>query len=516
MSNTSYDHRRHTVFMIVCFAFGLFAAAVAIFGLSTKASHTQAQSAPSSPKPETTLAWDGKSFVVHEWGTFTTVQGSDGVILDGLSHDEKDLPEFVHDLRKGRYGRNMAVRGIKMETPVVYFYAPEPRSVSLRVDFPRGVVTQFYPMPGKVNYRDYLWDANEEKYVHVDTPITELKNGFIEWGHPEYLHVSTLKVLAPTDTSTLPKVADDDPWRFSREVDANTVRVCGVKSGSEKMIRGEAEYEYEKCLFYRGLGDFPQPVTFVCSNEIATDIDVTLDLSITPVEKGTEIHGVTLVWVRGGKAAIHVLDKVDEPLSLKGMSLPLLPIAEAVQKLRRFTTLSLTASGLYPKESEAMVNTWAESWFHTEGLRALYLVPKAVIDRELPLSVKGFGAWVMTTDHKGEPCIAQDPKTLNQLTQPPTIVRTFVGRAELLSPQQEAEIERNVRLWASGEAKNVIEAKAALTRWGRLSVPYIRRVEALTTDLKVKQDTRELIKHLLHTDRGIDTTPAAQTPQKPN
>src|SRR3954468_17255595 len=31
-------------------------------------------------------------FVVHEWGTLTSVSGSDGVIVTGLHHEEEDLP----------------------------------------------------------------------------------------------------------------------------------------------------------------------------------------------------------------------------------------------------------------------------------------------------------------------------------------------------------------------------------------------------------------------------------------
>ena len=35
-------------------------------------------------------------YEVHEWGTFTTVSGSDGVLLTGLQREEETLPPFVH------------------------------------------------------------------------------------------------------------------------------------------------------------------------------------------------------------------------------------------------------------------------------------------------------------------------------------------------------------------------------------------------------------------------------------
>src|SRR5205085_10385406 len=34
-------------------------------------------------------------FVAHEWGTFTTLAGSDGTLLPGLYHEEERLPVFV-------------------------------------------------------------------------------------------------------------------------------------------------------------------------------------------------------------------------------------------------------------------------------------------------------------------------------------------------------------------------------------------------------------------------------------
>ena len=69
--------------------------------------------------------WDGERYVVHEWGTFTAVQGSDGGDLPGLLHDPFDLPEFVYDLTDELA---LTALTVKMETPVVYFYAPRVRT----------------------------------------------------------------------------------------------------------------------------------------------------------------------------------------------------------------------------------------------------------------------------------------------------------------------------------------------------------------------------------------------------
>jgi hypothetical protein len=72
----------------------------------------------------------------------------------------------------------------------------------------------------------------------------------------------------------------------------------------------------------------------------------------------------------------------------------------------------LTASGLLTSEADAMIQTWWKSYFESGGLRVFWIVPRPVTDRILPLAV--------------------DPK-------PETIVRTLVGRSEVLRPSLEKQ-----------------------------------------------------------------------------
>ncbi|HWB58717.1 MAG TPA: hypothetical protein VG733_04460, partial [Chthoniobacteraceae bacterium] len=39
-----------------------------------------------------------KPLVVHEWGTFTTLQDDQGVSISGINADDEPLPDFVHRL----------------------------------------------------------------------------------------------------------------------------------------------------------------------------------------------------------------------------------------------------------------------------------------------------------------------------------------------------------------------------------------------------------------------------------
>src|SRR5262245_10897071 len=92
---------------------------------------------PAVPAPTESDARTGR-FVVHEWGTFTNVVGSDGTIQPGLHHEEEDLPPFVADrMTQGQVTPSLIQQ--KMETPVTYFYAPASRRVSVKVGFPRGL-----------------------------------------------------------------------------------------------------------------------------------------------------------------------------------------------------------------------------------------------------------------------------------------------------------------------------------------------------------------------------------------
>src|SRR5438270_567562 len=73
-----------------------------------------------------------KGFVAHEWGTFTSFQGSDGVLLNWRPLQTSRLPDFVYNWQNAgfnRQARNAYAFGKasmltlqRMETPVIYFY----------------------------------------------------------------------------------------------------------------------------------------------------------------------------------------------------------------------------------------------------------------------------------------------------------------------------------------------------------------------------------------------------------
>src|SRR5262245_5686882 len=82
---------------------------------------------------------------VHEWGTFTSVAAENGQAIQWFPLDgPTDLPCFV----KRSYPispKGAMFASVRMETPVLYFYAPRDRTVDVRVGFRQGLITEYFP-----------------------------------------------------------------------------------------------------------------------------------------------------------------------------------------------------------------------------------------------------------------------------------------------------------------------------------------------------------------------------------
>lgn len=133
--------------------------------------------------PDRNLPHDN-NYIVHEWGTFTSFSGSDGIALDFRPLVGEDLPKFVLDrahqaaLNDRRafaatallFTKSSTVSRQRMETPVTYFYTDQERIVDVKVDFPNGLLTEFYP-PVRQFGPDYKKDVAEP-----------LSKSWLSWG----------------------------------------------------------------------------------------------------------------------------------------------------------------------------------------------------------------------------------------------------------------------------------------------------------------------------------------------
>jgi hypothetical protein len=257
--------------------------------------------------PAVGLSTPTTGLVVHEWGTFTSVAGRDGSAVEWrplLAPD--DLPTFVYGSGGTRGPQRRALfakfdlRGlIRMETPVLYFYADEPTEVSAKVQFPKGLLTEWYPAAKEIP-------------------------GGLDWGR---------FTVEPKGQATLPKESKPSHYYPARETDAALLRV-----GKET----------EKLLFYRGVGSFALPVK------------VTMDAAqVTVKNVGAEtLTRAFVVESRGGKVGFRVLKDLKGEATVERPELVAGP-----QELQKDLVQSLIAAGLFEKEARAMVKTWEDSWF---------------------------------------------------------------------------------------------------------------------------------------------------------
>lgn len=420
--------------------------------------------ADDAPRPS---RWDGSRHAVHEWGTFTSVQGSNGVTLGGLTHDPVGLPPFVYDIRD-RMG--LSGSSPKMETPVVYFYAPDRWKVRLRVDFPHGLLTQWYPAANRAN----LWGKRYRLPSNIDERLaTQLEDGYLSWGDR-----GEMVILPPHERGELPGVEDGDPWRFSREVAANDIEVTNDTRrwfGRQAPAEGEEAVEpnvteHERFLFYRGLGDFPLPLDAEVLADARGDDTYRVSLDLTNCNADEPLRDLFLIYVDGERAGFRALGDLASTLSLRDCELDLVPRETADRDLADAITARLEATGLFTDEARAMTNTWRANWFGDPGLRVLYVLPAPLVERELPLTVEPVQEW----EHDGQDWIK---KPLG--AQAEETVRTFVGRLDLLSPSFELELLAVLADLESRDPERRADAEATVREWGRYVDPYLERAHAL-------------------------------------
>jgi hypothetical protein len=274
-------------------------------------------------------AKDPDAFVVHEWGTFSTFSGSNGKQLK-FTPDDRDLPNFVHSRHRDVKGGRADVF-VSLETPVLYFYTDRDRTVSVHVDFPKGLMTDWYPQASRPPERSIRWDD--------------------------------LEVLAK-DRPKLVDLGETGRYFAARETDAATVRTAGPEQRA-----------VEKFLFYRGVGDFQMPFVVRANGENAFTV------------KNTGKHAIpsyVLVSVHGGKVSFKTFGTL-APDSEAKVTLP--TDSSTTEKLGDAMAELLVKQGLYEKEAKAMVKTWSKDWFGEDGTRVLYLVSEPVTEEFLPLKL---------------------------------------------------------------------------------------------------------------------------------
>jgi hypothetical protein len=346
-------------------------------------------------------------FEVHEWGTFTTVAGPHGRALPWRPLDApQDLPGFVHsmyaDAAGGLRTKGATAALARLETPVLYFHADAPLTASVRARFPSGLLTEWYPQA--------------------------LASG------PE-LHWRGVEVR-PGDDQAYPTEPGPSRYYHAREASAAPLRV-----------RSGGTFEREDFLFYRGVGVIELPLR--------------VDSSGGPLR---------LESLANAPTEVIVFENVDgrvawsrQALDARRATLERPPAAD-VEELQAKLSALLSAEGLNSQEAEAMVATWSDSWFE-EGVRLIYLMPRAQVDAVLPLRV--------------------DP-------EPEATVRVMVGRLELVTPGRlQALRTRLAELDEPALGAGLEETRQSL---GRFAEPMLHELLARESDTTVAERARRLLR----------------------
>ncbi len=385
------------------------------------------------------------NYVVHEWGTFTSMIGSDGIVLEGMQHEEEQLPRFVHDLltieETGVTDTKLPASYVtqKMETPVIYFHADAPMQARVTVSFQQGLMTQFYPLPTTVLPRLEL--AREQ--------LVDMRQH--DWSSLCWDIDIVPRTMAAPDG--IPGVAADEPWNFARQTSACYVR---TRPPADSPARAEAEHY----LFYRGLGRWQPDVAAQAvrggkvrfANREADPIPFCLALELG-AQGGRFVLGQPIAG--GAEQAFDLAATAWMP-----------DREQFARRVGAETMRTLVQQGLYVDEARAMVATWSRSWFQKDGARIVYLLPRSVVDTVLPLQL--------------EP-------------QPKSLVRVLVGRHEYITPEAQDRVEQALRDRSSTDQAIQARGETVLAGLDRFREPHLRNIVRNGSSADVRQAAEAML-----------------------
>ncbi len=290
--------------------------------------------------------------VVHEWGTFTSVAGRNGTAIDWRPLAEtSDLPKFVYTMDesdgfRNTYetrlsGKTRTLAKVRMETPVIYFYTKHEQEISVKVDFPSGKITEWYPQANIVN-------------AYAGKNQSASSGDGIEWGK--------IKLL-PNEQPSYLRETSYSHYYPARETDSVAVQICNAD---------KTKIEKEKFLFYRGIGDYGMPLNVKIDGKNLTLKDLGTD----------EVKNIIVFENRGGRIGFKFIETLSKEIVTERPETNK-TLAEIYDELEKI----LISEGLYQKEAKAMIETWKDSWFE-EGLRVFYVLSRKSTDKILPLKIE--------------------------------------------------------------------------------------------------------------------------------
>lgn len=368
--------------------------------------------------------------------------GSDGIQLEFRPLVDQELPPFVYDRWRQANGafihaitKGNVVALQRMETPVTYFYTARPRDVRVRVDFPHGLLTEFYPPANEMSpayslAENKLTDSSLTWQARLHPPAEFARIGGKADGPPE-----------------LPAVGEGDHYGEARDTDSAVVEVSDSSSLKHS----------EKFLFYRGVGSFSLPLRleslpdrrFRLANDGPDPVESLFMVTI-------DTDGLRFCQQSEVPAAGMVEMTVPEQLSTGD------ELGDRMAEV-------LVATGLYDKEARAMVRTWRSSWFTEPGARLFYIVPRRLTDEIIPLKV--------------------DPA-------PDEVVRVLVGRMEVLTPEAGDRLRSAIDSLGTCLSIDADPLRSELEALGRFAEPALASLLDQMTDGTMREAIGRVQVHL--------------------
>lgn len=341
---------------------------------------------------------------VHEWGTFTEVQGSDGQSIEWYQEPEElvDLPRFVHQsLGFSKTGSRTGMDIVRMETPVLYFYpeGEEALDISVTAGMQGGRITEVFPPAFRINPAKTVWRG---RLLPPDSP--ERKNIPTANG-PAGRHYA-----AARDVS--------EAWLFRGEQHPSTVRMHEQmrKFAPDHPALPAVAEPIDHFIFYRGAGS-PSGVRVQARQDTSDPDKYTLRNShraTVPKLFGLRVRDGLSSWVEVSNLQQMKYTR-EGKINEQSFVFPEATQASSIiaDEIRIAMVDALTQQGLTMDEALAMVATWDDLWFTEPGTRVLAVLPQVVADEMVPLEIS---------------------------PAPTSISRVFVARLELISRDKEAAL----------------------------------------------------------------------------
>ncbi len=408
---------------------------------------------------------------VHEWGTFTVLQGSDGNIIEWYQAPAKlvDLPPFVRrsNIVMGKSGTSFGrLDTVRMETPVLYFYPEKEMDVTVSASFPNGRITEIFPPAAKPILNDEtVWhgtllppDSPERKKVPAATGPSGRHYASAREVPDAWLFRN--KALPAGNDQTNDQANDLNQLTLQTVVKPSTEpeqllhRIASFARPIEEQKQVEKDPDaiapIDHFIFYRGAGQHKMYELRAVQGKGPDDFTLTNygKATIPKVFAIRVIDGHTS-WMELSSLAVakHIEGEI---LNQKSLSFPATSRTadEVTADLRTAMINSLRAEGLTEAEATAMVNTWDNLWFTEPGTRFLAILPQQFADEMVPLKIT---------------------------PTPRKIDRVFVARVEIITREKEQTLTSILSTGATDENIQPDAAKLADLQLGRYAAGGMER-----------------------------------------